>query len=167
MLDLKEIIRYAVRSHEGQFYGNFPYSTHLSDVYDVLIEFGIQDSVLLAGAWLHDILEDRDRNYADIKRIADIEVAEVVYAVTDEKGKNRKERHEKTWPGILSIERAIVLKQADMIANMRRGIREKSRQLQMYRKEYPEFRVYFYPKGNKDLWIELDRLAEHKDKRKE
>jgi hypothetical protein len=73
-------------------------------------------------------------------------------------GRNRKERKEKTWPKLLQNNHAVILKQADMIANMRMGKRENSTLLEMYKKEYPAFKEYFKETGNKELWEELDKI---------
>ena len=132
MIDLQDIMRFAIKAHDGQMYGEFPYSTHLSDVYGVLLEFEIHDKELLAAAWIHDALEDTHHSYNDIKKISSDEIAEIVYAVTDETGRNRKERHEKTRPKIKKLPSAVILKQADLIANVRMGIREGSSLGEMY-----------------------------------
>lgn len=158
MLEMREVIQFAMKAHRGQMYGNLPYIVHLSDVYKVLVEFDIDEQTILAGAWLHDVLEDTEYHYSDIKEMFGFEVAEIVFAVTDELGRNRRERKDKTWPKILKHPRAITLKQADMIANARQGIFEGSDILNMYKKEYPKFKSYFKGRGIDRLWEELDRL---------
>jgi len=167
MIELQDIMRFAIKAHDRQMYGEFPYSTHLSDVYGVLLEFEILDKEILFASWLHDTLEDTHHSYNDVKVLAGENVAEIVYAVTDELGRNRKERHEKTWPKIKANEKAMILKQAYMVANIRMGIREKSSLRKMYRKEYPAFREFFYPLGNEKLWNELDILLRHENVKEE
>ena len=158
MLDMKEVMQFAMKAHEGQMYGNFPYTTHLSDVYKVLQEFGVMDQNILAGAWLHDVLEDTEYHYSEIKQRFGLPIAEIVFSITDELGRNRKERKEKTWPKLKMNGRAFVVKQADMIANARQGTFEKSDILNMYIKEYPKFKSYFNGLGMDVLWNELDKL---------
>ncbi len=158
-INLSEVMNFAIRKHEGQMYGGLPYATHLSDVYGVLLEFDIRDNEILASAWLHDVLEDGDSYYNTIKTKFGERIAEIVYAVSDEKGRNRKERHDKTWPGIRMNDKAVIVKQADIIANMRMGIKEgKSPRLKMYRNEYIGFKEFFKDKGDPNLWTEMDRL---------
>lgn len=158
MIDIKEVMQFAMKAHGGQMYGNLPYITHLSDVYRVLLEFGYHNLDLLASAWLHDVLEDTEYHYSDIVNLTDESTAQMVYAVTDELGRNRKERKKKTWPKIAKNSGAMVLKQADMISNVRQGLSEESKKLNMYRKEYTAFKDYFIHMGNQDMWVELDRL---------
>ncbi len=161
MIEMKEVMRFAMSAHNGQMYGDFPYITHLSDVYKTLIEFQHSDPVILASAWLHDVLEDTEHHYADIKKLFGTEVAEVVYAVTDELGRNRKERKEKTWPKIKANRKALVVKQADMLANVRQGTFENSDILNMYKKEFPTFKTYFAGmNGDPELWSALTLLIE-------
>jgi (p)ppGpp synthase/HD superfamily hydrolase len=162
MIDIKEIMQFAMKAHSGQMYGNLPYITHLSDVYRVLLEFSITEEHVLCAAWLHDVLEDTEYHYSEIVHITDEQTAEIVYCITDELGRNRKERKEKTWPKLQSNNQAIIVKQADMIANIRQGMTEKSSKLKMYTREYPKFREYFEGHGSNNLWNELDTLLEFK-----
>ncbi len=47
-----------VHMDRGQRYDDAPYSVHLTDVFDVLLEFDYIEKDLLAAAWLHDAVED-------------------------------------------------------------------------------------------------------------
>lgn len=158
MIDIKDVMQFAMKAHGDQMYGNLPYITHLSDVYRVLLKIGIQDVEILSTAWLHDVLEDTAYHYSAIVQLTNKNVAEMVYAITDELGRNRRERKEKTWPKLIKNEKAIVVKQADMLANVNQGIVEGSSLLNMYKKEYPAFKKYFGDHGCTDLWEELNRL---------
>jgi len=91
------------------------------------------------GCALHDVLEDSDLSYNDIKNAFGIEIAKIVYAVTDELGRNRKERKEKTYPKIRNNWKATVVKICDRIANIRHSIETNSRFKEMYKKEHDEF----------------------------
>ena len=95
---------------------------------------------MLAAGWLHDVIEDTDASYNDVKKVTNAVVAELVFAVTDELGRNRKERSAKTYPKIQGNIAATALKLADRIANIENGNVEGGSMLQMYRKEYPHFR---------------------------
>lgn len=78
--------------------------------------------------------------------------------VTDELGRNRQERKEKTLAKTAQNLGAVVLKLADRIANIRYGGR-----VDMYKKEYAEFKRVLgrltNPKAQA-LWEELDNLLE-------
>ena len=117
--------------------------------------FGYSGKYVIA-AYLHDILEDTGLSYNDVKRHFGIEVAEMVYCVTDELGRNRKEKKEKTLPKTASNKDAIILKLADRIANIEHGGK-----IDMYAKEYQEFKGALYlntPEDGKKMWEHLDFL---------
>jgi len=68
------------------------------------------------------------------------EVADIVYAVTNDKGKNRKERAgDKYYEGIRNTPGAVFVKLCDRIANVQYGKMTKSRMFEMYKKENSEF----------------------------
>ncbi len=151
---------FAERAHGNQRYGDQPYIFHLTQVRDVLVRFGRTQPDLLVAALLHDALEDTPTNYNDILRAFGIEAAELVYAVTDEVGRNRHERHEKTYPKMLEYPPAITLKLADRIANVEHSIRSgDGRKLAMYRSENLAFEARLRPAGGPDpMWDWLARL---------
>ena len=146
----------AVKAHSNQSYDEiFPYEKHLDDVVDVLERFGFSGKYIVAG-YLHDSIEDDGISYNDIKRHFGVEVAEMVYCVTDEVGRNRKEKKEKTLPKTASNPDAIILKLADRIANIEHGGK-----VDMYAKEYQEFKGALYlntPSDGKAMWVHLDKL---------
>lgn len=161
---LRDAFIFALKSHKEQKYGDQSFIVHLYDVVSVLIEFGFRSKKFLTAAWLHDAIEDTPATYQDIARIASVEVAEIVFALTDELGRNRKERKERTLPKVKANHNALIVKLADWIANLRECYRNSPRFLQMYQKEYPYFRDMCY-KDNVSLmpmWNELDRLIKGK-----
>ena len=154
--------KFAVDAHGSQLYGGkLPYVVHLRDVAMVLAEFGHTDDILQSAAYLHDTLEDTSAKYSDVKEIFGEEIAEIVYAVTDELGRNRIERHRKTYPKIKQIPKATIVKLADRIANTRASVADEgnTRKLDMYRKEYKYFRGVLHDDRNVEMWEELDRLS--------
>lgn len=153
---------FAEIAHAGQTYNDeVPYSFHLQQVVDVLIRFNIGSPTFLCAAWLHDCIEDTNRSYNDIKKRFGFEVAELVYAVTSELGRNRKERNEKTYPKIQKNEAALILKLADRIANTEYGAATDGKN-DMYSKEYPEFKKALFDAKHTattlKMWNHLDRL---------
>ena len=121
------------------------------------------DHPIVLASILHDTLEDTEFNYNDLVAATSVEIAEIVYDVTDELGRNRFERHTKTYPKTAANPKAILVKLADRIANTRHSKRGETRFFKMYRREYNEFRealyneTYFsdYPQM-KVLWEILD-----------
>ena len=149
---------FAVRAHAGQMYGkNDPYIVHLDGVYDVLIEFRVRNQNLLASAFLHDTIEDTKTSYQDIKREFGFDVAEIVFCVTDELGRNRLERHMKTYPKTATNPFAVILKLADRISNVRASIKSGDK-LDMYKSEHVNFKSFLYDGNNLTMWAELDKM---------
>ena len=91
-------------------------------------------------AYAHDTIEDCRVTYNDVKEALGYEVAEIVYALSNEKGKNRKERaNAKYYQGILDTPGAVFVKMCDRMANAAYSKMTGSRMLEMYRKENPAF----------------------------
>lgn len=113
---LEAIRATAHRLHENvnQFYDkDKPYGFHLDMVAKEVYNYGHlvladeQDLLpLFMGAWFHDSIEDARVSYNDVKKIAltfglneeqTFMAAEIVYALTNDKGRNRKERAGKRY----------------------------------------------------------------------
>ena len=103
-------------------------------------------------AFYHDSIEDARLSYNDVMKIAkelmDEEQAylatEIVYALTNEKGRNRAERaNEKYYAGIREIPYAPFVKLADRLANtsyaFSKGTADSLRMSKVYREELPGF----------------------------
>ena len=160
---------YASIKHAGQTYaGGLPYTHHLANVEGVLRRFGFksikrddglpfegEDHALLTSSWLHDVCEDCGVKRKEIAELFGERVAELVWAVTNEPGDNRKVRAALTYPKIRSVKGATTLKLADRIANVEQG----GNLVGMYRKEYEDFRRALYTPGeNEAMWAHLDGL---------
>lgn len=155
--------RYATKAHADQKYGEeFPYVLHLQAVESVLLRFGIFDEDLRVVAWLHDVLEDTDAEYEDVVTFFGREIADIVAAVTEPKGGNRKWRHEQTYPKIAANYKALIVKLADRIANVESG----GNKVQMYRDEYSMFKDELqkeYDKFDTDQIVILDTFFDYLD----
>lgn len=105
------------------------------------VTFTLRNACLLA-CWGHDLIEDTRVSYNDVKEHLGQEVADIVYAVTNEKGKNRKERaNDKYYEGIRNTPGAVFVKLCDRIANVQYSKMTGSRMFEMYKKENDEFIV--------------------------
>lgn len=146
---LSRAVEFATRIHDvkaNQKYGDdLPYSFHLSQVYVVadkfkhLIPEEFHDQVF-AACWLHDTIEDARQAYNDIKQEFGYEVADIVYALTNEKGKNRKEReNHKYYAGIRETRFTPFVKLCDRIANVRYSQSSGSKMFLMCQKENDDF----------------------------
>ena len=128
--------RYALVAHIGQKYGDeFPYIIHLQTAYNVALRFGITNENILCAIWLHDTLEDTDREYEDLCSVFNETVAQIVSRVTEPKGLSRKERHAATYPRILESDEARIVKLCDRISHLEFG----GAKTKMYRKEHYDF----------------------------
>ena len=90
---LPKAIKYAVTAHEQTLhrYDGAPYSVHLAmaahyaDMFSYLLPEEKRDYVLSA-VWLHDTIEDCRITYNDLKKVFGAEIAEMVFAVTNNRG---------------------------------------------------------------------------------
>jgi (p)ppGpp synthase/HD superfamily hydrolase len=146
----------SIQAHGNQTYdGVFPYKKHLDDVVEVLKRFGFSGKYIVAG-YLHDIIEDTALSYNKVKKHFGYEVAEMVYCVTDELGRNREEKKIKTLPKTASNPDAIIIKLADRIANLEHGGK-----VDMYAKEFDQFKSFLFadsPTEAADMWKELETI---------
>lgn len=161
MMIIKKAKEFALERHGNQKYGEYPYAYHLRKVVGVLERFEAGSPLLVSSAWLHDVVEDTNVTIEEIDRIFGENVADIVWRVTTSSiGKNRKERHIKTYPKIRGRREAVLLKLADRIANSEQCCAGGNPRLHsMYQKEYPAFREALYRQDEfPEMWDLLDAL---------
>lgn len=160
---------FADEAHIGQSYGAESYvEGHIAKVVVLLDSMTVgwaldKKWALLAAGWLHDVVEDTKTPIELIRTNFGDAVADLVWAVTSEPGKNRHERNTATYPKIRTAgDHAILLKLADRLANVHSCWATRSGLLFMYHREYPEFRnalrVPLAAAPTLHLWNELDKL---------
>lgn len=163
----------AEQAHIQQKYENMPYMVHLKEAQEVLKRFGIsidnekefsqEKAHVIIATWLHDTLEDTILEKNHIEYQFGKEVADLVWRVTDEKGKNRKERKLATYPKIKGNVQATIVKLADRIANVESALKFKKQGkegfYQMYKKEWKEFYdfLYFKDEQTEPFWKALKK----------
>lgn len=138
---------YAIECHSStnHKYGNEPYSFHLGIAYFYAIAYisyipAEDRDNILAAIWCHDVIEDCRQSYNDVKENTNERVADLVYAVTNEKGKNRLQRENaKYFTEMRNITGATYVKLCDRMANISNAVQEQSRMLGMYKKEHDYF----------------------------
>jgi (p)ppGpp synthase/HD superfamily hydrolase len=165
MNNLEKALMIAEKAHNNQSYDSiYPYMYHIKEVVRIAQELEFNKDIQVACA-LHVVLEDSDVSYNDLKKSFNKEIAEIVYAVTDELGRNRKERKEKTYPKIKANWKAIAVKLCDRIANIEHSIASNSRFKDLYVKEHIEFKenlLTFETVENTKLgWAYLDNLIKN------
>ena len=90
--------------------------------------------------WAHDAIEDTRVSYNDVVNHLGKDAADIVYAVTNEKGKNRAERaNDKYYEGIVATPGAVFVKLCDRIANVQYGKMTGSSMYNKYKKENVNF----------------------------
>ena len=148
----------AIRAHGMQGYDDiFPYEKHLDDVVRVLERFSIVQPKYICAAYLHDAMEDGAISYNKVKKHFGLEIAEMVFCVTDELGRTRDEKKAKTLPKTATNADAVIIKLADRIANIEHGGK-----IGMYAKEYDTFKSILQKEDRlaNPLWEHLDILLE-------
>lgn len=161
-------MKLARAAHSGQTWAaGLPYEEHLSRVANTVAAWtaNLDDPQvrenLVAAAWLHDSVEDTDTTLETIEQEVGPEVRALVWAVTDEDGANRAERHTKTYPKIRNVPYATALKLADRIVNVEANVQNRGGYYSMYRKEHEQFRKALYNPAHtylEPMWRHLDRL---------
>lgn len=165
---------YAIKCHTDtcHYYDTHLYSYHLQMVVDVANKFihlipEKDRDVVISSAWCHDLIEDIRNTYSDVLKATSLEVAEIVYALTNEKGKTRKERaNEKYYSGIRNTPYATFVKLCDRIANIQYSMSQRSKMLEMYRKETPDFINTLYDEKYDEMFEYLEILVGIKSEEK-
>ncbi len=157
-----EIKRAACELHDsvGQTYDKtLPYGHHLNMVAEAAMAYGHEvvdrpEDVLpvVFAAYFHDSIEDARQTYNDVTALArqymtDEQAwlaAEIVYALTNDKGRTREERAgARYYAGIRETPYAPFVKLCDRMANVTYSLRGTNRANEhmgkVYRKEWPHF----------------------------
>ena len=162
---MEEKIQWCIEQHRktNHFYDTYlPYEFHLRMVVQVCNDFrnlAGNDVVAELACWGHDLIEDCRVSYNDCMGKLGYSVADIIYAVSNEKGKNRKERaNAKYYEGIRNTEGATFVKLCDRIANVQYSKLTKSKMFEMYKKENQQFVQHLYVDKYKPMFDYLDNL---------
>lgn len=139
--EVNEARLFAAQQHaqRNQTHGDRPYVCHLDELDEVRDRFGITDHATRIGVFTHDLQEDCDISNEEIQERFGKRVAALTDAVTDEPGRNRKERKAATLEKTNRMG-GNVLKTIDRIANFEQCLRDHNPGLaKMYRKEQDAF----------------------------
>lgn len=150
---------YDLHQSVNQTYGDsLPYGFHLDMVVDLIRRYGHlvcagEEDVLplFFGGFYHDSIEDARLTYNDVKKVARqwmtdeqaLTAVEIVYALTNDKGRNRAERAgEKYYKGIRETPYAPFVKLCDRLANTTFSCSDDEgnpRMREVYKQEMPHF----------------------------
>jgi (p)ppGpp synthase/HD superfamily hydrolase len=155
-----------LHSDRNLLYADKPYVYHL----DMVAQYGIKYkelipvdefiSVMIA-IYGHDTIEDCAITYNDAVELFGHESADIIYDVTNELGKNRKERALKTYPKISNNPLAQFVKLCDRLANMQESLNTNSSMFKKYKQELPTLKSSFQKHEGYDftqMWNELESL---------
>jgi len=157
---------YACKMHAAvnQSYDVHPYRYHLRLVVAELERFihlipkADRDTVI-AGGWAHDLIEDAGVTYHNVLKNTNKIVAEYSYALTNEKGRNRKERaSSKYYYEIRIYKHASLIKLCDRIANISYSKNSGSRMFEMYKKEHDDFKRELCDGRWEEAWDYLEKI---------
>jgi (p)ppGpp synthase/HD superfamily hydrolase len=129
----------------------------------------ITQYVIRTACWGHDLLEDTRLSYNDVKEALDgynsneTYIVDIIYALTNEKGKTRKEcANEKYYTGIRNTPGAVFVKLCDRIANVEYSKMTGNSMFDKYAKEQYEFQRmlgrYTDYKELEPMFVYLDTL---------
>lgn len=115
---------FALAAHGGQRYGEEPYAVHLDAVARLAEPYGVEAQVL---GYLHDVAEDTEVGFEQIRDTFGLHAAHCVALVTDCPGATRAERKALTNAKLAEVDEALqvalIVKAADRLANLRVGSR--------------------------------------------
>jgi guanosine-3',5'-bis(diphosphate) 3'-pyrophosphohydrolase len=96
-----------------------PFINHPIDTVDLLARAGVDDTVILAAAAMHDLLEETATTVADLDRHFGIEVRRLVQELTDAPGATREVRRRRQLEHVARLSPgARLIRLADKIANL-------------------------------------------------
>lgn len=163
---IKTAMVYAERCHNGtnQKYDGHPYTIHLKMTYDIgckyaylLDEKDVEPA--LCACWTHDLIEDTRQSYNDVKKTLGYDVAEIVFAVTNEKGRTRAERaNEKYYNEIHKSTTATFVKLCDRLANTTYSKMHSQHMIEVYRNEFEHFKQLLYNEKFDAMFAKLESL---------
>lgn len=155
---------FAIGAHSStnHLYDLEPYSVHLESVYFFALKYinlvaEPLRKYVLGASWTHDTIEDARMTYNDVKAVCGEDVAEITFALTNEKGKTREDRaNDKYYLEMKLVPGADYVKICDRLANVKRSFKKKSTMLGKYRKEQDHFRAMLYRKEYDPMFKELE-----------
>jgi (p)ppGpp synthase/HD superfamily hydrolase len=157
-------------------YDGMPYDFHLNEVFSFAKEFirlipENHRNTALAACFTHDLIENTQIRYHDIKKELGEPVAEITVALTtDNRAKNRKERMSPEYYNRINTRLVnIFVKLCDRLANVNYSMLSPERNkghLEMYLKEQEEFKRYLHTEQLDPMFELLDSYFEDYEKKR-
>jgi (p)ppGpp synthase/HD superfamily hydrolase len=165
-MEYKDEVIWILQQHRrvNQTYGGLPYHVHLENVvkfvkkYINLIPEQYHRDVILA-AWGHDLIEDTGLTFNNIVKVLGRRVANIIYAVSNEKGHDRDERaNDKYYSGIINDDLALFVKLCDRLSNLTQSKKDGHGMYKKYMQELPHFKEKLYNGMYQKMWDELEDI---------
>lgn len=162
-----KVRNFAISNHNrvNQKYDGLPYHIHLQYVVNFAHQFEYllpENDVELAicASWCHDLIEDTGLTYNDVKKELNEDIAEVVYKLTNYKGKNRKERaNDDYYNDIKNDPIALFVKICDRLGNTFHSYHYGNKRMyELYRRELPQFKEKLYNGMYDEMWELLENI---------
>lgn len=161
-------IKWIVEQHRSTnhlYDGYLPYEYHLRMTVGVCKRFisvpERQWSELELACWGHDLIEDTRVTYNDVKQVLGEYVADIIYVLTNLRGKNRHEKASSIYyQHIVNTEGAVFVKLCDRIANVEYSKMTGSKMFEMYKKENGLFVAELGMDFGKPIWYMFNHLQE-------
>lgn len=124
MIRAYNAMTFAMEVHKNQVrkYTGEPYWKHLAEVAGIVATV-TESSTAISVAWLHDIIEDQDVTYTELKRLFGFQIADGVRYLTDTTSGNRavrkllaRKRLSEAPPLVQTIKCADIISNASSIA---------------------------------------------------
>jgi len=144
---------FAEKFHKGQTYGLFPFLKHIEDVFKISLSLNYHEPITLIVCILHDIIEDTEATFAEIKKHFGNEVALAVLALTNI-GKKAN------YTDLQCNETALLVKLFDRLANITQSILEGNPKGFKYVLQHDNFRNELYRPEHHLIWEVLDHKIE-------
>jgi (p)ppGpp synthase/HD superfamily hydrolase len=164
LVDRARIYAYKCHRSVNHWYDGHRYEYHLEMTFDWAIKwiYLVPEEArvyVLAAILCHDVYEDCRQSYHDICKNTNEIVADIVYAVSQEKGKNRDEKqNEKYYHGIKSTPFATFVKLCDRGANSEYSSMKNSSMRCKYLKEWDKFKAELYMESYKDMFDDIEAI---------
>ena len=164
---LKDVIKFAINGHKeiNHKFDTLPYKYHLLICEHIALMFiHLVDDIdrinVICGLWLHDTLEDcKQYSFNDVKKISNIIIAELSFALCNEKGRFRKDRaNDKYYSDIKTLKDATFIKLCDRLANIIYSKTFDSSMYLVYKKEHEHFKIKLYDEKYKEMFDLMEKL---------
>lgn len=132
-----------------------------TDPYARSFAIDINKSTVIIASAGHDLIEDARMTFNDVlDLVSNKEIADIIYACTEEKGKNREERHSQKFFDELKQNRlAVYVKLCDIMANVLYSLLSNSSMFKKYQKEFSNLKEQLYIEEEYEpLWKDLEKL---------